>query len=290
MYTLWEVSPANLHGVDPLWHYGDGRYRYHVPSVSCSDCGPGVGGWKRIPIECPILLAKEIEALSTTRANISPIEFLSHQQRWQQILKKNEINVRIEPGDSFLPFDWWIPTIPRYSFFWLPFETIISSRIADRFQINEITGLSLAEVVLKRVGALESTDPIPEWLFRQSNENQDFLHLAPALDSPDTLGEFFLMLVAFDSGEIWRQEVANEISTCEICGRHTIPRKLEIERNKERSHYRKKRWLPAKYIFPVNIFRSHIFDNGLVVSEEVMRLLDKNDLRNCRVRQITAIE
>jgi len=290
MTTLWHLSPNVPKHSERLWHYGSGNFKYQVPGINCPNCGPGGGGNAKLhSIECPSMIRKEIEALQGDSPCLTPSQFARAKRRWEAGLHFSNYDQEIDPGDSFPPFLWRIPTIPRYNIYWLFFATILAEALASRLLDKRVTGIALLRVSPLRVGAFEVEDKIPEALFNQCNEPEDIMELVPALSQSEDLGQFFYLFASGSSLELWKRENVANVTVCGVCKRMAIPKQIEIERSKARSRYRGRKEIPLQYCFASDIFHSHIYEDGFIISPRVLDLLNEADLRNCKVSKLKVV-
>jgi hypothetical protein len=219
------------------------------------------------------------------------MSFQRRTRRWEAALSAAGHDIRLRPGDAFQPLQWNLVTKPRYKWFWNWKETILHESIAGPLQQGGIRGVSFHRVELRGVGDIEAEDPIPDSILNQCNEFEDLIDrgLVPTADDRGLFGQFFTMHVAMDSFSVWQHEVHGDISVCQLCGREDWPRSLDIARNKKRSYFRRRRELPEYYAFAVDIFRSHIYDEGYVVSSKFLDHINEAKLQNCVMKPVKVV-
>lgn len=263
-----------------------------LPIAHCPKCDSGMSSDRTLPFVCPPEIREEAEALEeeakALREGFLSVElekFRRYAKRWEAMLRRHGHDVILLPGDEFLPRLWRVYSIPRYDFFWpLPGDApLVSERIARLLQDNQVSGISLRPVVLEKVGVAEPTDEVP---VPKTGNMMDYFDEFPSLDDPSKCGNFFELLISR-----WTRPSPEDgvtIQACSVCGIEDWDESIAYK--KQIALYRKKKILPRRYALDADVFRSHIFQLGFVVSPKGYALLSEEHLRNCRVDRLTVCD
>jgi hypothetical protein len=110
----------------------------------------------------------------------------------------------------------------------------------------------------------------------------------PYFDDLSECGQFFEMVVLKNTFGIFRTEELSEGRVCKRCG--DAPRSMSDEVHAEEESLRKQRIIPQKYTFTSDVFHSHIYGMGIMMSEHAYELFTEITSGNYVAEQINIVE
>jgi hypothetical protein len=175
-----------------------------------------------------------------------------------------------------------VPSIPRYDVFWPVAHIVVSERLRDLLQRNEITGAVFEPLVLGPIGLAE---PTAKLVLRKNREFDDrYYERIPCVPDPKSCGDFFHMTFSHAT----QSSEPGVVEKCPICGASNWH--IASMPQPERELLIGEQSLPRKYIPDADIFWSHVFTGGFIIRDCVRKLIPDEYLQNCGVKRIRILD
>jgi hypothetical protein len=146
------------------------------------------------------------------------------------------------------------------------------------------TGLALHPVRFERVGSRDSSEepPVPK-----DGREDDWYHSAPLLTDLHDCGQFFELAVTHCT-EPSPNDGKIEYRKCSVCGVATQEESTEYK--KRLNYYRTRKLLPRLHVPPFDVFCSHVFWRGFVMSDRILSHFSRQQLKNCKMTSLSVID
>ncbi len=241
-----------------MWHirptadhdtHGYIEHELVIGGIKCTHCGVSASG-RRILAACPEPikpLLVQADGLPIDAALLAEINRL-----WRLQDKAPTAPQKLLGGDIFGPAHWRERPTAKGCIFW-PMNCLCATKInlAELFMAACLSGLGVLPIS-RSDGEIDET---VEWVVEEHTAYR-----------------------------YWEED-GNRVTECDECGR-TVFNESHANRAATTRHRREKT-LPNRFIGKTDIFRSHIFYPGFVVSDRAFELLQFADLLHCCVEQIT---
>ena len=179
-----------------------------VRGVECSTCGLTWGGGRILPFFCPPEFAgREITSETWPQSDSA---FRALKSRVDPVVRAMGYpDFELRPADRFQPFYIEVCSRPRYDFLWsFLFSAFVSQRVYNLFREEQVTGVTLCEAVLRKVGRFEPTDTPPA---ATNGEYEELIDEILLEEHPERFGPYYQMAVTAESA------VSPEMGDPEIC-------------------------------------------------------------------------
>lgn len=217
---FWRIDgPEYESDYDRLFINGHLDHPYGLPGIKCDACGQTWGGSRTLPIACP----KDLRERKQIKERW-PIPVDEHKQLQNEIMPRlGNIDIKLQPGDSFQPSYLDIASKPTADFLWCLFETaVVSERIRDfllKIAPNDVTFIKVNK---RKIGNREPKLPAP---IPSTGEPEDIIHEVDFLQDANDVPDYYEMIPKFESKMPLNTRI---LSTCNKCGRENIDGKSRL--------------------------------------------------------------